>query len=128
MVDMLIGAVTHFHRVAITLTCQASKLMKLSVDQYSHATSPTSPASPMSPPITRPEDRQRNGACDVGGFATGPECYRSEAFAEDLSTGPADTPPALFATKRAVTATSSRAGWSLLGVSLATLLGASGSR
>ncbi len=77
----------------------------------------------------RPEDRQRNGACDVGWPASGPECYRSEAFAEDLSAPPTGTSLALLAKpqKAAAAATPGawRASWSLFGVSLAALLGAS---
>jgi hypothetical protein len=79
----------------------------------------------MSTPTHRPEDRQRNGACDVGWCAAGPDIYRSEAFAEDLTAPPAGTVVALLAAQPQATPAGARAGWSLLGVSLAALLGAS---
>jgi hypothetical protein len=75
----------------------------------------------------RPEDRQRNGACDVGWCVAGPDCYRSEAFAEDLTAAPSPSALAPLAAPRGVSPSpsASRASWSLLGASLAALLGAS---
>jgi hypothetical protein len=122
MVCMLIGVVRHFHRVAIALTRELGKLAYFASNQNSPA---------MSTLNRRPEDRQRNGACDVGWCVAGPDCYRSEAFAEDLTAAPSPSALAPLAAPRGVSisispsASASRASWSLLGASLAALLGAS---
>jgi hypothetical protein len=113
---MLIGVVRHFHRVAIVLTRMAGIVVHFEL-------SPTRPV--MSTPTHRPEDRQRNGACDVGWCAAGPDIYRSEAFAEDLTAPPSGTALTLLATQPPASPMATRAGWSLFGVSLAALLGAS---
>jgi hypothetical protein len=67
----------------------------------------------------RPEDRQRNGACDVGWAQTAPMCFRSEAFAEDL----AATPSGVAMPPRALVQDRARPWMPVLGLAVATWLG-----
>jgi hypothetical protein len=67
--------------------------------------------------IRRPEDRQRSGDHDLRWAETAPACFRSEAFAEDLTHAPTSATPTAGAT-------APRPMLTFFGLSFATWLGA----
>jgi hypothetical protein len=76
----------------------------------------------MNPHPSRPEDRCRSGPEQLAsqtGSATGPSCFRSEGFAEDL-------PESGTLARRIGTVRQGSGGWSVLGLALAALLGVLG--
>jgi hypothetical protein len=70
----------------------------------------------MDPRLIHPEDRRRDGGSDVGRGCgdedgdTVPPCYRSEAFAEDLSQGEGQLPPPPARQRRTITPAVTRPG------------------